>query len=115
MSDRRHRRVLRRADQDLRASARPLKGTAHPALEPLRAAASMLETTEASVTDAKRGLIDLGLGIHLAGVLSIVNGHAVREGLDPMPAWTSGRLQRDRPRPAASATSADMPASGPTM
>jgi hypothetical protein len=115
VSDRRHRRALRRAAQDLRLATRPLKGTDHPALSPLRAAASLLETTDATVTDAKRALCGLNLDMRLTGVLSIVNAHAIREGLDPYEGMIPDGDQRERPRVDACATSADMPASGPTM
>lgn len=102
MADRRDRRALRRAAQDLRATARPLKGNDHPAHPPLRAAAVLLETTDASVTDAKKALTGLGCGIHLAGILSLINAHAIREGLDPFAGMTSPEEdQRERPRAEA--------------
>ena len=102
MADRPHRRALRRAAQDLRATTGPLKGTDHPALPALRAAAVLLETTGTSVTDAKEALTALDLGIRLAGVLSLVNAHAIREGLNPFAGMTSPEEdQRERPRSEA--------------
>lgn len=99
MADRRDRRALRGAAQDLRATARPLKGTDHPALPALRTAASLLGKTDDSVTEAKRTLIGLDVGIHLSGILSMINAHAIREGLDPFEGMTSPREdQRERPR-----------------
>jgi hypothetical protein len=81
--DRRHRRALARAAQDLHVAARPLKGTGRPEFDALKAAAGLFSRGGIDVVGAKRAACDLVPPPNLAGVLSIVNLHAKREGLDP--------------------------------
>lgn len=81
--DRRHRRALARAAQDLHVALRPLKKSGDPALAPMKAAAGMMARGGLDVVDAKRAVIGMVPPPNLAGVLSIINLHAQREGLDP--------------------------------
>jgi len=82
-TDRRHRRALARAAQDLHVAARPLKGAGRPEFAAIKAAAGLLSRGGLDVAGAKRAVCDLVPPPNLAGVLSIVNLHAQREGLDP--------------------------------
>jgi hypothetical protein len=81
--DRRHRRAIARAAQDLHVALRPLKGSGDPAFTAMKAAADLMTRGGMDVAGAKRTVIDMVPPPNLAGVLSIINLHAQREGLDP--------------------------------
>jgi hypothetical protein len=81
--DRRHRRALGRAAQQLHAALRRLKGTGRPELAPLKAAAAEMATGGLDVAEAKRMVVATVPAANAAGVLSLINLNATKEGLDP--------------------------------
>lgn len=81
--DRRHRRALARAAQQLHVALRRLKGTGRPELERMKAAAAMLSSGGLDVASAKKAVILMVPEANAAGVLSLINLNAIKEGLDP--------------------------------
>lgn len=81
--DRRHRRALARAAQNLHVALRPLKGSERPEFAAMKRIAEIMARGDIDVTTAKRMVIETVPNGHGAGVLSIINLHARKEGLDP--------------------------------
>lgn len=81
MADRRHRKALGRAAQDLHRVIRRLGG--HPDVASLKAAAAVMSAGGLDVWAAKLEIVRFVPRTRAAGVLSIVNLHAAKEGLDP--------------------------------
>lgn len=94
--DRRHRRALARAAQQLHVALRRLKGTGRPELERMKAAAAMLADGGLDVASAKKAVVRMVPAANAAGVLSLINLNATKEGLDPFEGFRKTRTTEEK-------------------